>query len=159
MENAIAEITLYSRHRRVEVEHCSNRFTFTCQRCGTFCCKLGAPKLLESDIERIERAGYRAADFLSPDRTTIVSRRDGSCSFLSPCGTSGCYKCLIYAARPALCRLYPFALSKSGRDRYALRLIPACLGVNTKGGEPIDVKFVANLVNPAIFELIEAGEL
>lgn len=158
MVDIIAEITVNSENQQVaNVRHLGERLTFKCQRCAIFCCKLGPPRLLPRDIERLKQAGYDANDILNHDCTSFKSQSDGSCRFLSSSGIPESYKCLVYNFRPALCRSYPFQFERSGPDSYAVKLIPCCNGLNLKSGETVDARFVAHIAESVLFELIDAG--
>lgn len=157
MENIVAKITIDSNTKRItNVNLFNHQLTFRCRRCATFCCKLGAPKLLQEDIEQLEQAGYKEASFLD-DNSRITSKADGSCIFLSSDETSGLHECAIYAMRPALCKLYPFQLEKAGQNLYTLGLIPYCNGLNVKDGESVDAKFVTTIVASVLYQLIGSG--
>ena len=131
--------------------------TFKCQRCAVFCCRLGAPKLLRKDIERLEQAGHRAGDFLDRERGSIKSKEDGSCIFLSAEETSRFYKCAVHDFRPILCQLYPFRFENSTGNLCVLRVIPCCNGLNVRNGEIVGAKFAAMIADSALFEMIDAG--
>ncbi len=150
----IAEIAVDLETRRIrKITFHTSRLTFKCQRCGVFCCELGGPKLSENDVDRLKQAGYIKSEFLDVDHKSLRNRADGSCIFLSIDTSTHLYKCSIYALRPALCRLYPFQLKKSGRNSYCLSVIPCCMGLNTEGGEDVDTSFVSETVGNILSEL------
>lgn len=105
-------------------------------------------------MDRLKQAGYIRSEFLDVDHKSLRSRADGSCIFLSIDALTHLYKCTIYALRPALCRLYPFQLKKSGWNSYCLGVIPCCNGLNTKDGQIVDSDFVSETVGDILFELI-----
>ena len=138
---------------------------FKCRRCATFCCKLGGPWLTRKDIERIERVGYDAKDFLKSVlnnevkglpimRGSLKNREDGSCIFLNFDVGKNRYKCSIYDFRPALCRLYPFDFDWISPNSLVLKFIPCCRGLNNRDGELVDEKFVDNHLLGALLEAI-----
>jgi len=158
LEERIAEITIDLKTRQLrKIHHSPSHLTFECQRCGVFCCKLGGPRLSETDKSRLEQAGHITTDFLDVDQNSIRSRTDGSCIFLSFDIPTRLHKCSVYNLRPTLCRLYPFRFERSGRDSYSLRLIPCCNGLNTKDGESVDADFIAKTTSGILFELIDTG--
>jgi len=158
LEERIAEITIDLKTRRLrKVQHSFSHLTFKCQRCGVFCCKLGGPRLSETDTSRLKQAGYKITDFLDVDQRSIRSRTDGSCIFLSLDSQTHLHNCSVYNLRPALCRLYPFRLERSGRNSYTLELIPCCNGLNAKDGESVDTDFIAKTTSDILFELTDTG--
>ena len=158
MVGIIAEVAVDSKNKEVAgVRHFGELLRFKCQRCAIFCCKLGPPQLLPRDIERIEQAGLDPIDILNGDRRRLKIRSDGSCAFLSSSGITESHVCSIYDLRPTLCRLYPFHFERSGRDLYTIKPIPCCKGLNSKRGEIVDARFVAQIAESALLELIDAG--
>lgn len=79
---------------------------FTCKRCGE-CCR--SPRVYKTDIERIKRIGYKEEDFIYTDnfKNNYIKDKKGWCIFLKN-GKAAC--CLIYKARPRICRQYPSEL-------------------------------------------------
>jgi Fe-S-cluster containining protein len=55
------------------------------------------------------------------------------------------YECKVYPHRPALCRLFPFQVEKSGSDSFDLKLLP-CKGINRRVGAVIDERFLVDNV-------------
>ncbi|MDH5788761.1 MAG: YkgJ family cysteine cluster protein [Candidatus Bathyarchaeota archaeon] len=150
----ITKMTFHQKHLR-----------FRCQRCATFCCKLGGPKLTQRDIERIKQAGYDMEDFLKPlsnnefkglsvMRGSLKNRENGSCVFLKFDEEKGIFECSIYDVRPDLCRLYPFDFEKVGPYSFVLKLIPCCKGLNAPHGELANEEFVTTHLLCAILNLM-----
>jgi len=150
----IVEMTFHEMHLR-----------FNCQRCATFCCKLGGPKLTQRDIDRIKKAGYTVEDFVEPLSSkefkdlpimigNLKNKEKGSCVFLRFNEEKGVHECSIYDFRPALCRLYPFQVEKVGSYSFVLKLIPCCRGLNDPSGELVNEEFVTSRLLRAILELM-----
>jgi len=114
---------------------------FKCKRCATFCCKLGGPQLSLKDVERLKKAGHRETEFLDAAHGVLRNTASGSCIFLGFDAEKGVYKCAVYQRRPALCRLYPFYLGKTGPNSFVLKIMP-CMGINRRHGEPVDERFI-----------------
>jgi len=142
-----------------------NRPRFRCRRCATFCCKLGGPKLVDKDVERIKQAGYSLEEFLeltfdnefkgSPImRGNMKNREDGSCVFLMFDAENSVYECLIYDFRPASCKLYPFDFERIGPSSFVLKLIPCCRGLNNPGGKLVDEEFIVKHLLSAVLDLM-----
>ena len=162
----IARIFLDPKTRQIlDITICEEHVRFECQRCATFCCKLGGPKLTKKDIQRIEQAGCSAKEFFAPFKGrskssstfqgSLKSREDGSCVFLTFNPEKGNLKCSIYDSRPALCRLYPFDFEKINSKSIVLRLIPCCRGLNNPDGELVDERFIVSNMLDAIFDLTQ----
>lgn len=145
--------------RVIDLNFCGNLLRFRCQRCAVFCCKLGGPKLLAKDVERLEQAGHDSDTFLDVKQATLKSRKDGSCFFLSFNTKRGLYQCSVYAYRPTFCRLYPFHFEKSGPQSYALNFIPCCNGLNVMDGEVINEKFFVEFLQRAFVDLIDSNAI
>jgi len=155
----IAEVALNPKTKHIiKVNFHQKHLRFRCQRCATFCCKLGGPKLTQRDIERIKQAGYPLEDFLEPlsdresessvvMRGSLRNREDGSCVFLKFDEKRGIHECSIYDVRPALCRLYPFDFEKVGPYSFVLKLIPCCRGLNAPRGELVNEEFVTEITD------------
>ena len=84
---------------------------FKCTLCGE-CCR-PIVKVNESDIQRIEKAGYEREEFLVKDplmdkakEKDTLKQKNGVCMFLKRQGDK--YYCDIYDHRPNACRIYPF---------------------------------------------------
>jgi Fe-S-cluster containining protein len=165
MNEVLAFFTLDSKFREVtSLSLEKKRFRFKCKRCAALCCKLGGPVLTRKDVERIADEGYSAEDFLNPvsrdgslrARGSMKKREDGSCVFLEFDDKLNCHKCGIHDFRPVLCRLYPFSFEIVDSDRFALKFIPCCRGLNNRRGELVNENFVSrHLLKP----LLEAMEL
>lgn len=169
MDLNIAKISLNNENNRdlnIKLHH--NYFRFKCQRCASFCCKLGGPPISEKDIKRIEREGYKTDDFLLQPlidsrfkgrfleyKAAMKSREDGSCFFLRFNKKMNLYGCLIYDYRPTLCRLYPFELEKVNANSLLLKVIPSCRGLNASDGEQVDEKFITKHLLDIIMEHLE----
>jgi Fe-S-cluster containining protein len=122
---------------------------FRCQRCATFCCKLGGPKLSSKDVEQLEKTGLTKAEFLDTTSGLLKSTVSGACVFLKFDSRKQFYECTVYPYRPALCRLYPFHVEKASSDRFVLKLLP-CRGINRRVGALIDERFLFD----NLFELL-----
>jgi len=156
----IAEITLEPKIRRVITLNFSGvHLSFRCQRCAVFCCKLGAPKLLTFDIERLKQAGHSLSTFLDVEQASLKNKRDGSCIFLSHNIEEGIHQCSVYDYRPTFCRLYQFKFEKSGQQSYTLNLIPCCNGLNIQNGEEVDEKFFVKHLQEILFYLIDSNAI
>lgn len=130
----------------------SSNLRFKCQRCATFCCKLGGPKLSSKDIERLEKGGLTRAEFLDASSGRIKSSVSGSCAFLRFDSQQQFYECTVYPHRPALCRLYPLHVEKTSADRFVLKLLP-CKGIGRRLGAIIDERFLIENVLGLLFDL------
>jgi Fe-S-cluster containining protein len=165
VENLVAVITFDAKNGAT-IELGPEKFRFSCKRCASLCCRLGGPALSKAEIEKIEAAGNSLADFVeladSPDDCSLLacdrlkSREDGSCVFLGVDNEKQCHVCGVYAVRPSLCRLYPFCFERLDSNKFALKIIPCCLGLNSPDGEIIDEKYISGrLLEP----LLEAMKL
>jgi len=153
----MAEITIEPITKQViKVDFQLPLLRFKCQRCAVFCCKLGGPRLLPKDIERLKRAGVSPNRFLNAEQTSMESRKDGSCIFLSFNTQEDLYSCSIHDQRPTFCRLYPFQFEKSGLQSYSLSFIPCCNGLNNADGEAVDAKFFTKFLKEILYELIDS---
>ena len=160
LNNVLAEITVDPAVRRVNRIDCNKSdVSFRCQRCAIFCCKLGPPKLSKSDVERLKLSGRNLNRFLDEDLRVLGTREDGSCVFLHRNSRNKQYKCDVYSFRPTLCRLYPFQFQKLNEEKYELRLITCCRGLNVDDGVPIDPSFVRALVKSELEGLIDSNLL
>jgi len=155
MDNAagnIAELTLNPETKRVDkLRLYQNNIRFKCQRCATFCCRLGGPKLSERDIQRLKQMGIDTTDILDV-RGCLRNKEDGSCVFLRFDVKNRVYECSIYDFRPALCRLYPFHVERSSPNACTLKLIPCCNGLNTKDGELVNENFITKHLLDALLD-------
>jgi Fe-S-cluster containining protein len=118
-----------------------NNLRFKCQRCATFCCKLGGPTLSSKDAEQLKKAGLTRAEFLDATNGRLKSTASGSCVFLKFDSQKQLYECTVYTYRPVLCRLYPFHAEKTSPDRFVLKLLP-CKGINRRIGAIVDEHFL-----------------
>ena len=75
------------------------RAEFNCQMSGD-CCRFKYLPLRESDVKRLEEAGYK--DFVSYKGERSMKRVRGRCVFQKD------DKCSVYEHRPQVCREYPF---------------------------------------------------
>jgi Fe-S-cluster containining protein len=130
----------------------SSNLRFKCQRCATFCCKLGGPRLSSKDIERLEKGGLTRTEFLDANSGRIKSLVSGSCVFLRFHSQEQFYECMVYPHRPALCRIYPLHVEKTGADRFVLKLLP-CKGISRRRGAIIDERFLIENVRGLLFDL------
>jgi len=152
-DGRIAEFTWNPKTKQVErLKLYHSNIRFKCQRCATFCCKLGGPKLSERDIQRLKQIRINVAEFLDT-RSCLKNREDGSCIFLEFDAKNRVYECLVYDFRPTLCRLYPFHFESTGRHSYTLTLIPCCKGLNTEDGELVNGDFIINHLLNALLDL------
>jgi Fe-S-cluster containining protein len=145
-DEKIAEISIEPETGKVKhIALFGDNLRFKCQRCATFCCKLGGPKLSSKDVERLKKVGLTRAEF--PDATSGRPRNmvSGSCVFLQFDSQKQLYECTVYPYRPALCRLYPFHIEKTSSDRFVLKLLP-CKGINRRLGAIIDERFLIDNV-------------
>ena len=158
MESSIAKITIDHESRQItSINHHGGKIRFRCQRCDVFCCKLGSPSLSKKDVERLKLAANDVECFLAEKHLNLFRRGDGSCIFLSFDSQAPLHKCSVYDSRPALCRLYPFEFQKVTENSYLPKLIICCNGINAKGGTVTDTKFVAEVVESLLFELVDSG--
>jgi len=152
-EGKIAEFTVNPKTRKVEkLKLYQSKVRFKCQRCATFCCKLGGPKLSEKDIQRLKQVRSDAAEFLDA-QCRPKNKEDGSCILLKFDAKDKVYECSVYDSRPTLCRLYPFYVESTGPNSYKLMLIPCCNGLNTKDGQLVNEEFIANHLLNALLDL------
>jgi Fe-S-cluster containining protein len=124
---------------------------FRCQRCATYCCKLGGPCLTKEDIEQIESVGNKISEFVEDQRrkygshslmtSAMKNRKDGSCIFLRTDERRNAYECSIYDIRPILCRLFPFEIKRIDIGSFVLKILP-CNGLNDAEGELVNKEFV-----------------
>jgi Fe-S-cluster containining protein len=122
-----------------------NNLRFKCQRCGTFCCKLGGPRLSPKDIERLKKADLTTDEFLDTTNKCLKKTGSGSCTLLRLDPQKQFYECTVYSFRPLLCRLYPFHVEKTSPNRFLLKLLP-CKGINRSLGAIIDERFLVDNV-------------
>jgi Fe-S-cluster containining protein len=128
-----------------------NRLRFKCQRCATFCCKLGGPRVSSKDVEQLRKAGLTGDEFLDAANGCLKNTVSGSCVLLKFNSEEQFYECKAYHHRPALCRLYPFHVEKTGSDRFVLKLLP-CKGINRRLGAIIDERFLIDYVLGLLFD-------
>lgn len=148
----IAELKLNLETKQVEkLKLYQSNIRFKCQRCATFCCKLGGPKLSGKDIQRLEQIRSNAMEFVDI-HGCLESKEDDSCIFLRFDAENNVYECSVYDFRPTLCSLYPFHAERSSLNSYTLELIP-CNGLNTKDGELVNENFITNHLLNALLDL------
>jgi Fe-S-cluster containining protein len=131
-----------------------NNLRFKCERCATFCCKLGGPRLSSKDIEQLEKAGLTRADFLDTTNSCLRNTGSGSCALLRFDSQKQFCECMAYFYRPLLCRLYPFHIEKTRSNRFLLKLLP-CKGINRHVGTIVDERF---LIDDVLGLLLHARE-
>jgi Fe-S-cluster containining protein len=129
-----------------------NNLRFKCQRCATFCCKLGGPRLSSKDVEQLQKAGLARAEFLDPANGRLKSVVSGSCVFLKFDSHKQIHECTIYQCRPTMCRLYPFHIEKISSDRFVLELLP-CRGINRRRGAIINERCLIDNVLGSLLDL------
>ena len=163
MNENIAEVILDPGAKRIlRMTFYHDNLRFRCKRCAVFCCKLGGPILIKSDMERAKKAGHRLEDFLE---TTVdpkfkrlpmmvgnlKNNKDGWCILLKSSPRRGFYECPIYNSRPARCRLYPFDFERVSPNSFTLKLIPSCNGLNAEDGELVNENFITkHLLTPLL---------
>jgi Fe-S-cluster containining protein len=151
--DAIAEIRIEPETGNVKhIELFGNNLRFKCQRCATFCCKLGGPRLSSRDVEILENAGLTRVEFLDETNGRLKSTVSGSCVFLKFDSQKRFYECTVYPYRPALCRLYPFHIEKSSSEGFVLKLLP-CKGIDRRLGAVIDGRFLIDNVLGLLLDL------
>jgi Fe-S-cluster containining protein len=162
----IAEISWDAETKKMtDIAFFAENLRFKCKRCAVFCCKLGGPRMIEEDIQRLKQAGHEPEDFLDMTKDTraeqkkggelfMKQREDGSCIFLKYDGGNGIYRCSVYEFRPLLCRLYPFEFERKSPNTGILRFIPCCNGLNARDGAPIDGRFIEEKLLPTILGLL-----
>lgn len=117
--------------------------------------------LLKSDAERIATyAGRKIRDFTTnlngktPYIYEMRKSKNGKCVFLAN------NKCIIYEARPLICRFYPFELSLNHIGKYEFRATEECPGVHIQEsqgiGKKLDLDFFIILLDLARVEF-ESG--
>jgi Fe-S-cluster containining protein len=159
-DGKIAEISVEPKTGKVK--HTAlfrNDLRFKCQRCATFCCKLGGPRLSSKDVEQLKKSGLTRAEFLDATNGCLKSVGSGSCVFLEFDSRKQFYECTVYRYRPSLCRLYPFHIEKTSSDRFLLKLLP-CKGLNRHVGAIIDKRFLINNMLGLLLDLhVQRGAL
>ena len=161
----IAKITFDREKREISsITFTRKDLRFKCKRCAVFCCKLGGPIVKETDLKRIAKIGLDPYKFIAPLRRrygqqgdaigVLKQKEDGSCIFLEYDESRGIYKCGIYEARPALCRLYPFEFTLEENGTGVLSFIPCCNGLNALDGILVDREFVEKYLLDVIVEAI-----
>jgi len=161
----IARIRLDREKRRISnITLTRKDLRFKCKRCAVFCCKLGGPLIKEADLKRIAEIGLDPYKYLEPLKNRygqrgeavgiLKQKKDGSCVFLEYEASKGIYKCGIYEARPALCRLYPFEFFLKEDGTGVLSFIPCCNGLNAHDGMLVDREFIERYLLDAICEAL-----
>jgi Fe-S-cluster containining protein len=166
LDEDVAWINLDSETGRfVNIAMRQRNLRFECQRCATFCCRLGGPSLSANDTEQIRKEGYNMKDFLEQSTRSgrkgpqvmsnvLKSRQDGSCIFLRLDLGKGWHECSIYDLRPALCRLYPFDFRMISPTSLRLKLIPCCRGLNSPAGQLVDEEFIIRCLRNPIIDVL-----
>ncbi len=145
-DGKIAEINIELETGKVkQIVLFGKNLRFKCQRCATFCCKLGGPRLSSKDVEQLRKAGLTRSEFLNATNGRLESTVSGSCMFLKFDSQKRCYECMVYYRRPVLCRIYPFHIEKISSDTFALELL-SCKGINRRFGAIIDERFLIDNV-------------
>jgi Fe-S-cluster containining protein len=111
---------------------------FRCKNCGA-CCKVQPPDVDKNERKQIEAKGFtQFTDKPDETGTTWIRRKkDGSCFFLDKDN-----RCMIYAVRPAICRLEPFTITDFKFEGNWIELelnFPSacgCEGVSEEGSLP-----------------------
>ncbi len=80
-----------------------------CSNCGV-CCTETEMLLCKKDVERLVNRGFKKDFFAKVDREGYVQLRNskGYCVFYDPKNR----QCIVYADRPAGCRVYPVILDE-----------------------------------------------
>jgi Fe-S-cluster containining protein len=152
-DTKIAEISIEPKTGNIKhIELFNSNLRFKCERCATFCCKLGGPILSSKDVERLKKAGLSEPEFLETTSRCLRNTVSGSCKFLRFDPQKQLYECTIYPYRPTLCRLYPFDIRKTRSDRFALELLP-CKGINRQLGAVIDEHFIIDEVLGSLLDV------
>lgn len=148
--------------------HCSARFAsdedeirypyslrWVCTRCANSCRDLPGRErnilLAPNDLRRITSATRLAAqEYSLPSRGTVpysrkMKKQKGRCIFLQDS------RCSIYAARPLICRYYPFSLHPSGDNVFEVGYDSRCSGIGK--GPNRGERFFRNLIAFAKKEL------
>ena len=122
---------------------------FTCSRCGD-CCRSWHVMLGPGEAERLEALDWSgvAADLegTSPGapvpgeprsgRMALARKADGACIYLGSENQCRIHESFGEAAKPLLCRLYPFGFFAVG-ERVAVDVSFACRAVSRDQGEPV----------------------
>jgi len=166
LDENIAEVIFDPDAKRiVRMTFYQSDLRFRCKRCAVFCCKLGGPVLVNSDMEREKLAGHRLEDFLETTMDpkfkglpmmvgNLKNNKDGSCVFLKYSPKRGVCDCAIYDSRPARCRLYPFDFERVSSNSFKLKLIPCCNGLNAEDGELVNENFITEHLFNALLDLL-----
>jgi Fe-S-cluster containining protein len=78
---------------------------FVCKRCGECC---NSPRLFEKDKERMKKARLKDLIYTDDLGHSYIKDKEGKCMFLRKDKEASC---LIYPARPDICREYPSELN------------------------------------------------
>ena len=121
---------------------------FSCSGCGD-CCRGWHVMLGPGEAERLEALDWRDAPDLadiSPGapvpgeprsgRMSLARRADGACVYLGSENQCRIHETFGEAAKPLLCRLYPFGFFAVG-ERVAVDVSFACRAVSRDQGEPL----------------------
>lgn len=131
---------------------------FSCQGCGTCCCKYIVP-LTGVDIDRLQKIAdipfTKVSQFNDNTASVTISKRawDNGCVFYNP----ETKRCSVHTNRPTACRLYPFAFVEvkhydapknaiivtiNGQDFVFVRF-KYCEHIGNKGNKPDVAQLVA----------------
>lgn len=122
---------------------------FTCSRCGD-CCRGWHVMLGPGEVERLEALDWSGA---APDlagrspavplpgeprsgRLALARRADGACIYLSSENQCRIHEAFGEAAKPLMCRIYPFGFLAVG-ERVAVDVSFSCRAVSRDEGEPL----------------------
>lgn len=122
---------------------------FTCSRCGD-CCRGWHVMLGPGEVERLEALDWSGVATelagISPGagvpgdprsgRMALAQRSDGACVYLGSQNQCRIHESFGEAAKPLLCRLYPFGFLAVG-ERVGVDVSFACRAVSQDQGEPL----------------------
>ncbi len=122
---------------------------FTCSRCGD-CCRGWHVVLGPGEAERLEALDWSGAapelagispgapvpGELRSSRLALARKADGACIYLGSRNQCRIHEAFGEAAKPLLCRLYPFGFFAVG-ERVAVDVSFACRAVSRDQGEPL----------------------
>lgn len=165
LKENIARVTVNLQTRQIlDIHLYERKLRFKCQRCATFCCKLGGPSLTKKDVEQIESVGYDISRFIEPTKrqygnfsfmpSAVKTKKDGSCIFLRVNKRRNTYECSIYDIRPVLCRLYPFDFKRINDNSLLLKIIQCCKGLNDANGELVNDNFIEKHLSEDALKLL-----
>jgi len=122
---------------------------FTCSRCGD-CCRTWHVMLGPGEMERLEALDWSASApelaGISPGapvpgeprsgRLALAQHEDGACIYLGSENQCRIHETFGEAAKPLMCRLYPFGFLAVG-ERVGVDVSFACRAVSRDEGEPL----------------------